>query len=177
MATKKAPAITEQDLLNKGFTWDEDSKAYIPKRNKASQRTDPAPQPVKKIFQPGELIRVDLKPMGVNEAYSGERHNTPEHRAWNKKVIGDLPRFKLPEPPYQIHLTFGQSNPMADWDGPIKPTQDIIAEAYNFNDRLIRRCTGVDVVIVPKGEEFFSFRLEHLEVPLPRATPGDDLPF
>jgi hypothetical protein len=75
-----------------------------------------------------------------------------------------LPKIKLPEPPYQIYFKFGFSNPAADYDGPIKICQDVIAEKYRFNDKLIRRCIGIDTEIVPKGKEYFIFNIETLKV-------------
>ena len=69
--------------------------------------------------------------------------------------------YVLPLPPYFIHFVFGFSSVSSDWDNCIKTTQDCIAEKYNFNDKLIRRGL-VDIEIVPKGKEFFTFKIEHL---------------
>ena len=108
------------------------------------------------------MIRVDRKPISVNEAYTGKRYNTDKHRQFNKDVGYMLPKIKLPEPPYEIYFKFGLSNPSADWDGSIKPVQDSIATKYGFNDKLIRRCTGVDIEIVPAGKEYFEFQIDKL---------------
>lgn len=103
--------------------------------------------------------------MSINTAYTGQRYNTPEHRTWAKTVAYMLPAIKLPAPPYQIYFKFGLSNKNADWDGPIKVCQDVICKKYGFDDRLIRRCTGVDIEIVEKGKEYFVFKIESLEQP------------
>ena len=101
--------------------------------------------------------------MGVNRAYSGQRYNTPEHRKWVRDVLFMLPKITLPKPPFQIYFKFGYSNPACDWDGAIKICQDVIAMKYNFNDKLIRRCVGVDTEIVQKGKEYFIFNIESLK--------------
>ena len=69
--------------------------------------------------------------------------------------------FILPEPPYQIYLKFAFSSASSDWDNCVKQAQDIIAEKYNFNDKLIRRGV-VETVIVKKGFEYFEFELKTL---------------
>jgi len=72
-----------------------------------------------------------------------------------------LPRIVLPPPPYKITLMFGFSSSSSDWDNCIKTTQDCLADKYQFNDKLIRRGV-VDCEIVPKGMEYFSFKIETL---------------
>jgi hypothetical protein len=51
---------------------------------------------------------------------------------------------------------------LADWDNPIKPTQDIIAKKYGFNDRRILKGTVIKNV-VKKGEGYFTFSIRGID--------------
>lgn len=107
------------------------------------------------------MITVKVKPLSVNAAYTGRRFATDELRAFRKELGYALKPMKLPNPPYEIHFVFGQSNEGADWDGGIKAAQDVIAKKYGFNDKLIRRGV-VDIDIVEKGKEYISFEIKSL---------------
>ena len=104
------------------------------------------------------MIRVNVKPLSVNMAYTGRRFATDALKSFRKELGFALKPMKLPDPPYEIHFIFGQSNAGADWDGGIKAAQDIIAKKYKFNDKLIRRGV-VDIDLVEKGEEYISFEI------------------
>lgn len=108
------------------------------------------------------MIRINLKPMSVNEAFKGRRFHTKEHKIWYNNLLLLLPQKKdidFPiEPPYEIYLKFGFSSRSSDWDNPIKQVQDCLADRYNFNDKLIKRGI-VDTEIVKKGKEFFEFKI------------------
>ena len=72
------------------------------------------------------MIRIDIKPSSVNEAWQGKRFKTPKYKAYEKQTLLLLPsKIQLPPPPYRIDFEFGLSSSLADWDNPIKPTQDI----------------------------------------------------
>lgn len=111
------------------------------------------------------MIKINIKPLSVNKAFKGRRFHTKEHKEWISKVISLLPPKKDIDfpllPPYQIYLKFGFSSRASDWDNCIKQVQDCLADRYNFNDKLIRRGV-VDTEIVPKGKEYFTFKIEHL---------------
>jgi len=105
---------------------------------------------------------VKVKPLSINQAYTGRRFATDKLKAFRKELGYALKPIKLPNPFFEIAFVFGQSNPGADWDGAIKATQDIIAEKYGFNDKLIRKGT-VEIVDVKKGQEFISFEIKHFK--------------
>ena len=109
------------------------------------------------------LCQINIKPLSVNEAFSGRKFHTPAHKKW-KLIVGILlpQKMLLPEPPYEIYLKFGFSSKSSDWDNCIKQVQDCIADKYKFNDKLIRKGV-VETEIVPKGKEYFSFLLLHLK--------------
>lgn len=110
-----------------------------------------------------DKIQIDIKPLSVNKAYRGRKFRTPEHSKFKKAMDRLLPKkIDLPEPPFTIHLEFGLSSSNADGDGPLKLTQDSIADKYGFNDKLIRKWV-VEAFRCKKGEEFIRFRIEHYE--------------
>lgn len=102
-------------------------------------------------------IKINVKPLSVNQAYRGRRFKTPKYHEFSRLVLKALPaKIILPPPPYEIRLKFGFSSSLSDWDNPIKTCQDLLAFKYKFNDKLIRRGV-VDVDIVDKGCEYFEF--------------------
>ena len=107
-------------------------------------------------------IKVNIKPLSVNDAWKGKRFKTKEYSIYQKNLLLILPsKIDLPEPPYQIYLKFGFSSAHSDWDNPIKPTQDVLAAKYGFNDKLIKKGI-VEVESVKKGEEFFEFSINKI---------------
>lgn len=137
-----------------------DSEFYIP-----SDAIIP-PSKLKKIrstmTNPKETAlkyRVNVKPLSVNNAWKGKRYRSKKYDSFEALVKSQLPqKIELPEPPYTIHLKFGFSSAASDWDNPIKPTQDVIAKKYGFNDKLIKKGI-VETEQVPKGKEYFEFEL------------------
>lgn len=103
--------------------------------------------------------RVDVKPLTVNRAWRGRRFKTSEYKAYEQELLLRLPPIKVPEGSLIAYYEFGLSNPLSDWDNPIKPFQDILQIKYGFDDRQIVEA-HIKKTIVGKGEEFVSFRLE-----------------
>lgn len=104
-------------------------------------------------------FRVNIRPLSVNEGYTGRRWKTEEHRVWHKSVLFLLPsKLQVPPPPYEIYLKFGFSSEKSDFDNCIKFFVDTIAEKYKFNDKKIRRAV-IDIEIVDKRKEFVEFSL------------------
>lgn len=105
------------------------------------------------------IIKKNIKPLSVNDAWKGQRFKTPEYKVYEAQVFYELPKAKLPEPPYQIHYEFGLSNVLSDIDNPIKPLTDILQKKYQFNDRDIFYAT-VKKVKVNKGNEYFKVEIQ-----------------
>ena len=118
---------------------------------------------VEKLIQKeGNKVKVYIKPMSANQAWKGKRLKTDKYKAYENSLLWILPvSVKLPEPPYQIHYTFGFSSLSSDFDNPIKQTTDILSKRYKFNDKLIKRAI-IDIEKVEKGQEFFEFEITHL---------------
>lgn len=91
----------------------------------------------------------------------GRRFKTAKYKEWRQLFILMLPKIDLPEPPFEVWYEFGFSNSGADWDNPVKPTQDALQERYGFNDKHIMRA-HVEKTLVKKGEEFIRFKIRSL---------------
>ena len=107
-----------------------------------------------------EKIKINIRPLSVNEAFTGRRFHTKEHKSWTKSVLFLLPKIKMPEPPFEIYLKYGFSSASSDFDNPTKQVVDSLAAKYGFNDKLIRRAV-IETEIVPKGREYFEFLITH----------------
>lgn len=106
-------------------------------------------------------VKVNVKPLSVNECWQGRRFKTPAYKEYERSVLLMLPWQQLPAPPFQIELTFGFSNLASDWDNPVKPFVDILQKKYKFNDKDIMKAIVVKQK-VSKGEEFIGFSIKPL---------------
>lgn len=110
------------------------------------------------------MIKVNIKPLSVNDAWQGRRRKTKEYRQYEEDLMLILPNVKIEldkKKRYQIILRWGFSSSASDWDNPIKPTQDCIAKRYGFNDKLIHKGV-VEKELVKKGKEYFEFNIIEL---------------
>lgn len=108
-------------------------------------------------------MRIDIKPLSVNQCWRGRRFKTDKYKAYEIEVAYKLKHLKLPKAPYFISYVFGFSNSLSDLDNPIKPFQDILQKYYGFDDRDIHKMT-VEKVKVKKGKEFIEFEIKQLEL-------------
>lgn len=107
-------------------------------------------------------VKINIKPLSVNECWKGRRFKTPEYKNYCMAVSLLLPKkIIVPEGLFKVYYEFGLSNNGADVDNLIKPAQDIIAAKYKFNDNRVMEA-NVKKVIVPKGNEYISFKIESL---------------
>lgn len=107
-------------------------------------------------------IKIDIKPLSVNDAWKGQRFKTDEYKRYQRTLLWLLPKIAMPEPPYQVYYEYGFSNVLSDYDNPTKQFQDTICKKYKFDDHEIYQAT-IRKVIVPKGKEYVKFRIEHFE--------------
>jgi Holliday junction resolvase RusA-like endonuclease len=105
-------------------------------------------------------MRIDIKPLSVNDAWQGRRFKTASYLQYERALMLLLPNFEVPEGKLKLEVTFGITT-LGDWDNPIKPFVDVLQKKWNFNDNRIMRAI-VDKVVVKKGEEFISFSLTSL---------------
>jgi Holliday junction resolvase RusA-like endonuclease len=110
------------------------------------------------------MIRIDIKPISVNDVWQGKRYKTDEYKKFEEDLMFMLPNIKIEldkKKKYQIHYKWYFSSASSDFDNPIKPITDIISKYYGFNDRLIKRAI-IEVEQVKKGKEFFEFKIIEL---------------
>ena len=107
-------------------------------------------------------MRIDIKPMSVNEAWQGRRFKTPKYKSYERDVLKLLRPMNIPEGDLVIDLEWGVSNMTSDWDNPIKPFQDILQKKYGFDDKHIVEAR-VKKVKVKKGSEYIEFQIKELE--------------
>ena len=107
-------------------------------------------------------LRIDIKPLSVNEAWKGKRYKTDKYKAYEMEMLLRLPPGSITNPPYRVHYEFGFSNTLCDFDNPCKPLGDILQKKYGFNDKEIYEA-HIRKVLVKKGQEYIKVRIEHIE--------------
>ena len=103
-------------------------------------------------------MRIDIKPLSVNDAWKGRRFKTKKYKAYEKAVLLMLPKFEVPEGNLFLDLEFGLSSRAADIDNPIKCFIDCLQKEYDFDDNRIYELR-VKKVIVKKGSEYINFNI------------------
>lgn len=103
-------------------------------------------------------MRINIKPLSVNQCWKGKRFKTPKYKSYEQELLFRLKKYKLPQPPFEIHFKFGFSSKLSDWDNPVKPLQDILQKKYGFDDRDIFRAI-VEKEIVKKGQDYLEFNI------------------
>lgn len=107
------------------------------------------------------MQKIKIKPLSVNEAWQGKRFKTNKYKAYEKELLLLLKPLKIENRNLKISYEFGFSNPLSDFDNPVKSMTDILQKKYGFNDRYIMEA-NIKKVIVPKGEEYIFFKIEYL---------------
>ena len=104
-------------------------------------------------------MRLDIKPLSVNEAWQGRRFKTPAYKRYERDVLMLLKPFKVPDGDLAITIKYGFSNKASDVDNPTKLIVDILQKKYGFNDSRVTRMT-LTKEKVSKGNEFICFEIE-----------------
>jgi len=107
-------------------------------------------------------MKIQIKPLSINEAFQGRRFKTKKYKDFEQEFLLKLKPLKLPKPFYSVYYEFGLSNVLSDWDNPVKPTQDILQQKYGFNDKNIFEAL-VRKVKVNKGEEYIKFEIKSID--------------
>jgi len=106
------------------------------------------------------MIRVNIKPLSVNEAWQGKRFKTDKYIKYERDLLLLLPKMELPIGGYfKLDINFGVSNMSSDIDNPLKPFIDVLQKKYKFNDRNIVMLNVVKQK-VKKGNEFIEFQIK-----------------
>lgn len=108
------------------------------------------------------MIKLEVKPLSVNEVWQGKRFKTPKYKQYEKEILLTLKPMIVKTGKLSLFLRFGLSSKNADIDNPVKPFVDCLQMRYGFNDRHIYKLT-VEKVDVSKGKEFVEFEISYLD--------------
>ena len=104
-------------------------------------------------------MRVDIKPLSVNEAFKGRRFKTDKYKKWRRDIGFLLPVLKPVEGQLEIKIHFGFSSKLSDLDNPVKGFMDSLKDKYGIDDRDFYKMV-VTKEIVKKGKEFIEFEIK-----------------
>ncbi len=107
------------------------------------------------------MIKVDIKPLSVNEAWQGKRFKTPKYKQYEHDLLFLLPKLKIKGGKLALSIIFGFSSKGSDIDNPAKLFMDILQKKYNFNDSAIYEL-HIKKEIVKKGMESIQFKIIEL---------------
>lgn len=124
---------------------------------------DTIPEFQKQVVDPilNNYVKINIKPLSVNEAWQGKKFKTDKYKNYEKLLLSLLPDIVIPKPPFKISYEFGMSK-NSDIDNPTKNFQDILAKRYEFNDRYIMEIS-IKKKVVKKGNEFIEFKIETIK--------------
>jgi Holliday junction resolvase RusA-like endonuclease len=106
-------------------------------------------------------MRLDIKPLSVNEAWKGRRFKTGTYSKYISDVLFILTPLDVPDGELSLSITFGLSSRAADIDNPLKCFIDCLQKKYGFDDKMIFELI-VKKVIVKKGAEFIDWEIRGL---------------
>jgi len=107
-------------------------------------------------------VRLNIKPLSVNQAFKGRRFKTDAYKAFEKNMLMVLPMsYKVSANKLSLTLRIGFSNKASDLDNSFKQTIDCLQKKYNFNDSQIYEIHAYKEV-VKKGSEYIDFEIEDL---------------
>ena len=107
-------------------------------------------------------IKIDIKPLSVNQAWQGKRFKTPEYKRYEKSVLLLLPNsFNVGTTKLSITYHYGFSNKASDIDNPCKLITDILQKKYKFNDSQIYELFQFKE-IVKKGNEYIKITIKEI---------------
>lgn len=104
------------------------------------------------------MIRINVKPLSVNEAFKGRKFRTTKYDTFQKECMWLLPKIDIGSGKLMLTINFGFSSAGSDIDNSLKQTIDTLSKKYGFNDNKIYRLV-VSKEVVPKGKEYFEFEL------------------
>jgi len=102
-------------------------------------------------------MRIDIKPLSVNDAWKGRRFKTDQYKKYERDVLLLLKPMRIPPSgDLVLDLEWGFSSAGSDFDNPIKPFTDCLQKKYGFNDNRVVE-SRIKKVKVKKGEEYIKF--------------------
>ena len=107
-------------------------------------------------------MKIQIKPLSVNQVWQGKRFKTKKYKSYEKELLLLLPKIKIDfKRDLSLDLTFGFSSPLSDTDNPLKPLLDVLQKRYGFDDRQIFEL-NVKKELVKKGSEFIELNIKEI---------------
>ena len=106
-------------------------------------------------------MKINIKPLSVNECYQGRRFKNKAYKAYERELMYKIPKQVIPKGKLKVSLMFGFSSKLSDVDNPVKNFIDVLQKRLGFNDRDIYEMT-LKKEIVPKGKEFIEYEIKAL---------------
>lgn len=107
-------------------------------------------------------MKINIKPLSVNECWQGRRFKTAEYKDYEKELCLRLPKINFQfSRRIKLDLKVGVSNVGADLDNILKPLIDILQKRYLFNDKYIYKLI-VEKEKVKKGCEYIKFHFTNI---------------
>jgi Holliday junction resolvase RusA-like endonuclease len=105
-------------------------------------------------------IKINIRPLSVNECFKGRRYRTDKYNSFISKMINLLPnKIEIPnENNIKIAIQFGFSSRASDIDNCCKSFLDCLVKKYKVDDRNIYEM-HVFKDIVKKGDEYIRFKI------------------
>ena len=67
-------------------------------------------------------MRIEIKPLSVNDAWKGRRYRTDKYKAFQKEITLKLPNINIDlKGALRLEIVFGFSSKGSDIDNPLKP--------------------------------------------------------
>lgn len=106
---------------------------------------------------------VQEKPLSINDAFQGRRFKTKEYKAYEERLLYQLPKRERLTGPIKVkYLFFLRNHKLTDCDNLIKPLQDILQKAGYFeNDRNIYE---FQVLKIPSSEDKIEIEISKVKL-------------
>jgi len=87
------------------------------------------------------MYKIEIKPLSINEAYTGKRFKTKKYKAYIKNIQWLLPKNIEIYKKIALNIKVGFTSRGSDIDNVQKPFIDILQKQYGFNDNQIFKIT------------------------------------
>jgi len=103
-----------------------------------------------------------IKPLTINQAYTGRRFKTQKYKDFEQELWYLLPNENIPQGKLELTIKIGVSTHNTDLDNYLKTFIDICQKKYLFNDNKIYRIIA-EKEDVKKKEEYIKFNFKKYE--------------
>jgi Holliday junction resolvase RusA-like endonuclease len=114
------------------------------------------------------MIKVNIKPLSINESWQGRRFKTKKYKSYRQALMyllpldGAGPAMISKADRLELSIEWGFSNKQSDIDNCAKGFIDGLQDRYEFNDSQIYKLI-MTKEIVKKGDEYIKFEIKQLK--------------